>query len=95
MPDDTNDTDDGDDLESMFEGWFQERMEREEAKKNRARQPKDFGEFLDKVADAVWERGEQRAAARRKDAEDGDQPPAKGTGSSKFAQWWGGESAAS
>jgi hypothetical protein len=79
----------------MFEGWFQERMEREEKKKNRTRQPKDFSEFLDRVADAVWERGEERAAKRRADAEDDDQSPARGTGKSKIEQWWSGERSAS
>ena len=88
-PDPTDDP--TDDLETMFEGWFQERMEREEAKKNRAKQPKDFGEFLDKVADAVWERGEQRAAERRSQREEGEQAPARGAGKSAIERWWTGD----
>jgi hypothetical protein len=95
MADDNDPGTDDADLETMFEGWFQERMEREEKKKNRTRQPKDFSEFLDRVADADWERGEERAAKRRADAEDDDQSPARGTGKSKIEQWWSGERSAS
>lgn len=89
--DDDQGTDSGD-LEELFEGWFQERMEREEQKKNRSKQPKDFGEFLDKVADAVWERGEQRAAERRQAAEEGEQPPTRGVKEkSAIERWWSGD----
>lgn len=95
MPDDESSEENGD-LEELFEGWFQERMEREEAKKNRAKQPKDFGEFLDKVADAVWERGEQRAAERRQQREDDDQAPDRGRKEkSAFQRFWEGDREAS
>lgn len=95
MADDTEGTDDQADLEEMFEGWFQERMKREDAKRNRNKQPKDFGDFLDRVADAVWERGEERAAARRKEAEDADQEPDRGRREpSTLEKWWGGSKSA-
>src|SRR5262245_42508922 len=87
--------DDNGDLEDMFESWYQERVKKDEAKRNRNKQPKDFGEFLDRVADAVWERGEARAAERRKAAEDADEEPDRGAGQSKFQQWWSGERSAS
>jgi hypothetical protein len=91
MSDENETGDPTDDLETMFEGWFQERMEREEAKKNRAKQPKDFGEFLDKVADAVWEKGEARAAQRREQREEGEQAPARGASKSAIERWWTGD----
>lgn len=36
------------------------------------------GDVLDAIADAVWDRGESRAEARRKAADDADQPPTTG-----------------
>jgi hypothetical protein len=85
-----DETDEGLDLEAQFEVWYQERTKRDEDQKNRSKQPKDFAEFLDRVADAVWERGEARAAKRRQDADDADQAPARGAAESKLAQWWNG-----
>lgn len=97
MPDD-NDLDP--EVQEQFESWFQKRQEAEEAKRNRNKQPKDFGEFLDRVADAVLDRAEARQAERRKAADDGEQEPGRGgDDGGGFAagvrRFWGGESAAS
>lgn len=81
--------DDDDDIESRFESWYQERQAADEKKRNRAKQPKDFGEYLDRVADAVLDKIEERANKRREEREQADEAPARGSGESKFSQWWG------
>lgn len=97
MPDDNNEPD-PEELE-RFEQWFVQRQEREQAKKDRSKQPKDFGEFLDRVADAVLDRAEARQAERRKAADDAEQEPGRGGGEgdgvgAKLRGWWGGEQTA-
>jgi len=94
MPD--SDVDDGDDrsLEDQFEDWYQERVKRDEKKKNRNRQPKDFGDFLDRVAEAVWDRADAISEERRKAREDADEEPSRGEGQqSAFSRFWQGDKA--
>ena len=61
MPDDQN-PDDGQDLETMFESWYSKRRDEEKRTADRNKDPKNFGEFLDKVSDAILDRAEQRGA---------------------------------
>lgn len=77
--------------EARFEAWFTKRQEEEERKKNRSKTPKDFAEFMDRLADRVWERGEERAAERRKAEEDADQEPTRGKGMSAIERFWSGD----
>lgn len=94
MPDD-DDTGDGETLEETVERMFQERVTADEKKKNRGKQPKDFGEFLDRikdeVADGVLEKIDARNAKRREDADNADQEPERGDAKGGFGRWWGGE----
>lgn len=89
-----DDDDDGatETLEEKVERLVSEREAAAERKRNRTKDPKDFGEFLDRVADTVIERIEARGAQRRKAAEDDDQEPARGKPVSSFQRWWSGGS---
>lgn len=81
--------------EEIFESWFQERMKKEQAARDRNKEPKNFGEFLDRLAGAVVDEAEKRAAARAKANDDDDEEPSRGRAQGGFAKWWQGESAAS
>lgn len=87
-----DDDDDGatETLEEKVERLVSEREAAAERKRNRTKDPKDFGEFLDRVADTVIERIEERGAQRRKAADDDDQEPARGKSTSAFQRWWTG-----
>lgn len=89
--------DNGDDFDpKMMEHFASFLDQREETKRKQAEKrkaPKDFGEFVDRVADAVLDRAEERAANRRKaaDEHDDDDEPSRGSGDkSGFAKFWGG-----
>lgn len=84
-------TDDDNDLDALVEAAVQKRLDEADKQRNRGKQPKDFGEFLDRVSDAVIDRIEQRGNERRKAADDADQEPERGGGEqSGFAKWWSG-----
>jgi hypothetical protein len=92
MPDDDDDGLDGID-EDVLEAWFTKRMEREQAKRDRSKAPKDFGEGLDRMAGAVADELERRAEVRRQAREDADQEPSRpGNKGSGFLGLLGGES---
>lgn len=88
MPDD-----DGEEtVDEIVERKLAERLEAEEKKRNRNKPPKDFGDAVDRIADAVLDRLDLRVAERRQAAEDADQEPDRtnGEGKSGFAKLWGG-----
>lgn len=77
MPDNENETE-----EERFDRLYKERRAAEKAEEERAATLKKLGlsgDVLDAFADAVWDRGEARAEARRKAAEEADQPPSTGS----------------
>ena len=88
MADDDNTP--GFDLDALLDAKLEERAAAAEAKRNRNKQPKDFGDFLDRVADAVLDRMDERVAERRKAAEDADEEPTRGRGDSAFSRFWNG-----
>lgn len=90
MPDDNGDETVAETVERMF----QERVAEDEKKRNRGKQPKDFGEYLDRitdeVSDAVLSKLDKRVADRRAAEENADQPPERGERKG-FGNWWGGD----
>lgn len=81
-------------IEEQFEKWFVERTKREKAQADKRKEPKNFGEFLDRMASAVVDEAESRAAARSQARDDDDQEPSRGEQQGGFAKWWQGEKAA-
>src|SRR5262245_29691247 len=72
-----NDTDD-ESIEERVERLVTERLNARQADAEKADRLKKLGltgDVLDAIADAVWDRGEDRAANRRKADEDADQAP--------------------
>jgi|SRR5215472_6825761 len=76
MPGDTDDFDPA--VLEQFERWAKDREDKAAAEAARAKPPRNFAEFMDRIADRVWERGEERAAERRRKDEDDDQAPTRG-----------------
>ena len=72
-------TDDGSETtDEMVARLVQERLDAKEAETAKADKLKKLGltqDVVDVIADAVWDRGEARAAARKKADEDADQEP--------------------
>jgi len=64
-------------LDAMFGKWYERKRADEDAAKERSKPPKDFGEAMDRLANRIWEVGEERAAARRQADEDADQEPSR------------------
>jgi hypothetical protein len=87
-----DDNDDGGfDLDALIDQKINDRAEAERKKRERNKQPKDFGDFLDAVADAVLDRAEARAEERRKATEEADEPPSRGRGQTAFSKFWNGD----
>jgi hypothetical protein len=81
---------DGFDLDALLDEKLEERAKAAEAKRNRNKQPKDFGEFLDRVADAVLDKIDERAVQRQADRDAEDEAPSRGRGESAFSKFWNG-----
>lgn len=76
-------------IEAQFDKWYEEREAANKKKADRSKQPKDFGDFLDRVADAVLDRAESRAADRRKADDEADEAPDRGDRNvSGFQRFW-------
>lgn len=76
-----DETEDTDDIDTIVERKVAERLQRERDGAAKAKKLKEMGltgEVLEAIADAVWDRGEARADARRKADDDKDQPPSTG-----------------
>jgi len=84
-----------DSFREMFNSFMTDYVRDEDAKRERAKPPKDFGEAMDRLANRVWEVGEERAAARRKADEDADQEPSRSAKRSKFETFMFGSEEAS
>jgi hypothetical protein len=99
--DDAHDDDDDEQLDpelaEQFEAWFTKRTADEQRKRDRAKPPKDFADALDRIADAVADKLEDRAAERRRARDDADQEPTrtKRGGGDGFLGLLGGKSQAS
>jgi hypothetical protein len=87
-----NDNDDGGDfdLDALIDQKINERASAEAKKRDRNKQPKDFGDFLDRVADAVLDKIDERAEQRRAERDAEDEPPSRGKGDSAFSRFWNG-----
>lgn len=77
------DDDGGNELteEERFDAYYEKRRAAEKADAERAKKMKDLGltdEVLDTIADRVWDRGEARAADRKRKADESDQEPSRG-----------------
>ena len=68
------------DIADQFEKWYADRSAKDEAKRNRSKPPKDFGEALDRIADTVLDKLDERVEQRRRAAEDAEQEPDRGNG---------------
>lgn len=88
--DNFDDLDLDDETTAKFAAFLEKRDAEQARKRDRNKQPKDFGDFLDRVADAVLDRAEARAAERRKRDDDADEAPDRGRGTSGFQRFWGG-----
>lgn len=82
--------------EDQMEALGQLLDNREKAKAKKAarnEQPKNFGDFLDAVADAVLDRAESRAAERRAatEANDDEEPSRGEQKQSALSRFWNGE----
>lgn len=91
MADGAPNTPDDFDLDALIDAGVSRRLEEEEKRRNRNKQPKDFGDFLDRVSDAVIEKLENKGKERRAAAEAADQEPERGGPKGGFAQWWKGQ----
>ena len=98
MPTENDNDDDGGApfTEKQVESFLQILDQRDKAKQRKAdrdKEPKGFGDFLDRVADAVLDRAEERAAARAKAAEgQNDEEPSRGDQDTRsaFRKFWEG-----
>jgi len=95
MQDDDQDEGAQETEEERFARYFDERVKREQAERDKRKEPKNFGEFLDRLAGAVVDEAERRAEERNKPRDDDDEEPARGRSQGGFARWWQGEANAS
>lgn len=80
------DDNDNESIEDRVERLVTERLNAQKTEAERQAKLKGLGltqDVLDVIADAVWDRGEARSEARRKAADDADQPPTTGAKGSK------------
>jgi hypothetical protein len=77
-------------IEEKFEAWYQQRTKREKEQADRRKEPKNFGEFLDRLSAAVVDEAERRAEARNAAVDDEDEEPTRGKRPGGFASWWQG-----
>lgn len=88
MPDD--DTEELTD-EERFEAWYQDRKAKDEKEAARKKPPKDFGDAVDRIADAVLDKLDARAQERAAAREAEDEEPTRGErGTSGFLKMLGG-----
>lgn len=93
MPDDTADLDP--DVAEQVERVLAQREAEAKRQRERNKVPKDFGDFVDRIADAVLDRAQARADERRKADEGADEEPSRGSGGDWAAGvrkfWRGGD----
>jgi hypothetical protein len=80
----------GTDLEKLFDDWYKTRRGEEERREQMRQEPKDFGEFLDRVSDMVVDKLFVKLAEEEPNDDGGAGGRAGETGTA-FQRWWTGK----